>query len=167
MATKLALVLQNVKHEFTWHRIVGPWIAFGAADHGGPRRARAPRGTAPALGAARWAADLPGLANRLRHQSRLAEYAVERAPAVAHRGSRGCGLFPYTTWLFADGSTRAAAELGARLGGRPARFSDRPDPIAARPVGCVPCGGGHDDSGRNRRLSRADDPAVSRVAGVC
>src|SRR5271167_3342788 len=153
MPTKLALVLQNVKHELTWHRITGPWIALGAADHGGPRRARAPWRAAPALGAARWAADLPCVADRLRHQSRLTQHPLEGATGATHRGSWGCGLFPYTTWLFADGSARAAAGLGAPLGGRRTRFSGRPDPIAARPVGCVPRGGGHDDPGRNRRSS--------------
>src|SRR5277367_1796085 len=137
MATKLALVLQNVKHAFAPHRIVGPWIALGAADHGRPRRARAPRRAAPALGAARWAADLQGVANGLRHQPRLAQHPVEGATGATHRGSWGCGLFPYAARPFADGSARAAA----RLGGRRARFSRRPDPIAAR-------------------------PAVSRVAGV-
>ena len=29
MATKLALVLQNIKHAFAPHRIVGPWMASG------------------------------------------------------------------------------------------------------------------------------------------
>src|SRR5271156_3895132 len=116
MATKLALVLQNVKHAFASHRIVGPWIALGAADHGRPRRARAPRRTAPALGAARWAADFPGVANGLRHQPRLAQHPVEGATRATHRESRGCGLFPYATGPFPDGGARAAAELGARLG---------------------------------------------------
>src|SRR5271156_406602 len=116
MATKLALVLQNVKHAFASHRIVGPWIALGAADHGRPRRARAPRRTAPALGAARWAADFPRVANGLRHQPRLAQHPVEGATGATYRGSWGCGLFPYAARLFADGSARAAADLGAPLG---------------------------------------------------
>src|SRR6202046_3243946 len=131
MATKLAVVLQNVKHASAPHRIVGPWIALGAADHGGPRRARAPRRTAPALGAARRALDLPRVANGLRHQPRLAQHPVEGAAGATHRGSRGCGLFSYATWPIPDGSARAAAALGARR----ARFSGRPAPIAARPVG--------------------------------
>src|SRR5271168_4231831 len=103
MVTKVAPVLQNVKHEFAPHRIIGPRIALRAADHGGPRRARASRCTAPALGAARRAADLPGVANGLRHQSRLAQHPVEGATSTTYRGPWESGLFPYTTWLFADG----------------------------------------------------------------
>src|ERR1700684_4476745 len=116
MVTKLAAVLQNVKHAFAPRRISGPWIAFRAPDHGRPRRARAPRRTAPALGAARWAADLPRVANGLRHQPRLTPHPVEGDTGATHRGSRGCGLFPYATWPIADGSARAAADLGTPLG---------------------------------------------------
>src|ERR1700729_3657748 len=116
MLTKLAAVLQNVKHEFAPHRVVGPWIPLGEADHGRPRRNGAPRRAAPALGAARRAADLPRVANGLRHQPRLAQHPVERAPAAAHRGPRGCGLFPYATWSFAYGGAWAAADLGTPLG---------------------------------------------------
>src|ERR1700722_7059027 len=104
MAPKLAAVLQNVKHAFAPHRIVGPWIALGAADHGRPRRARAPRRTAPALGAARGAAALSRGANGLRHRPRRAQRPVEGATAATHRGPRRCGLFPYAARPFADGS---------------------------------------------------------------
>src|SRR6202000_3512029 len=107
MTTKLATVLQNVKHAAAPDRIIGPWIAFRAPTDGGPRRAWAPRRTAPALGAARRGADLPGVANGLRQQSRLAQHPVEGAPAAAHRGPRRCGLFPYATWPIADGCARA------------------------------------------------------------
>src|SRR5271170_8241039 len=118
MVTKVAPVLQNVKHEFAPHRIVGPRIALGAADHGGPRRSRASRRAAPALGAAPWAADVPGVANGLRHQPRVAQHPVEGAAAAAHRGSWGRRLFPDATWPFADGGTSTAADLGAPLGCR-------------------------------------------------
>src|SRR5947209_8973594 len=132
MALKLASVLQNVKHEFAPHRIIGPWIAVRAAADGGPRRAWATRRTAPALGAARWAADLPGVAKGLRHQPRLAQHPVEGATAATHRGSWRRGLFPYATWLFADGGACAAADLGTPLGCRRTRFSGRPDPIVTK-----------------------------------
>src|SRR6201992_4402075 len=94
MATKLATVLQNVKHAVAPDRIIGPWIALGAPTDGGPRRAWAPRRTARALGAARRAADLPGVANGLRHQPRLAQHPGEGAPAAAHRGPWRRRLFP-------------------------------------------------------------------------
>src|SRR5271167_4597243 len=99
MVATLARVLQNVKREYASHRSIGPRIPLGAADHGGPRRAGAPWRFAAALGVAQWVADLPGVASRLRHQPRLAEHPVEGAPAAAHRGPRGCGLFPDATWL--------------------------------------------------------------------
>src|ERR1700761_500750 len=121
MTTKLAAVLQNVKHAVAPDRIIGPWIAFRAPTDGGPRRAWAPRRTAPALGAARRGADLPGVANCLRHQSRLAQHPVEGAPAATHRGPRRRRLFPDGTWPFTDGGACAAADLGTPLGGRSIR----------------------------------------------
>src|ERR1700753_4093756 len=123
MVTKVALVLQNVKHEFAPHRFVGPRIALGAADHGGPRHARSSRRAASALGAAQRAADLPGVASGLRHQPRVTQHPVEGAAAAAYRGSWGRWLFPDATWPFADGGTRAAADLGAPLGRRRTRLA--------------------------------------------
>src|ERR1700744_557623 len=108
MVTKVALVLQNVKHEFAPHRFVGPRLPLGADGHGGPRRAGSPRRSAAAVGAAQWAAYFPGTANGLRHQPRVAQHPVEGAAAVVHRGSRIRGLFAYRTWPFADDSALAA-----------------------------------------------------------
>src|ERR1700740_3533131 len=104
MVVTVALVLQNVKHEFAQHRFVGPRLPLGAGDYGGPRRAGSPRRSAAAVGAAQWAADFPGTANGLRHQPRVAQHPVEGAAAVVHRGSLSRGLFPYRTWPFGNDS---------------------------------------------------------------